>query len=81
VLVDELLTSCRTVVSFGTVVQPLKKTVPSVSNKAKIRMDFIVFEDGPEREWRVAEVQAFSIHNRPQAGISLAPEKLASQTD
>jgi hypothetical protein len=46
VLVDELLTSCRTVVSFGTVVQPLRKTVPSVSNKAKVRMDFIGFEEG-----------------------------------
>jgi len=36
-LVEELFTS------FGTVVQPPRKTVPSVSNKAKIRMDFIGF--------------------------------------
>jgi hypothetical protein len=58
VLVEELLTSCRTVVSFGTVVQPLRKTVLSVSNKAKIRIDFIGCEDG-ERGYGVAKAQAF----------------------
>jgi hypothetical protein len=45
VLVDEV-TSCRTVVSFGTVVQPPRKTVPRVSNKAKIRIGFIGCKDG-----------------------------------
>jgi hypothetical protein len=49
-----------TVLSRGTVVQPARKMVPSVTTRAKMRIDFIAGRVSNERGNRVTKLQAFN---------------------